>query len=77
MLIQSVSEEPGGVELFLPAGYDLLWSVVTLAALAGVGALVVLAVRALTREPSPALHGLADGDPVRRAARRHATTVTV
>ncbi|MFH6691307.1 hypothetical protein QVL82_21080, partial [Cellulosimicrobium funkei] len=63
--------------MFLPAAYDLLWSVVALAVLAGVGALVVLVVRALTREPAPALHGLADGDPVRRAARRHATTVSV
>ncbi len=77
VLTQNVTEEPGGVALFLPAGYDLVWSVVALAALAGVGALVVLVVRALTREPAPALHGLADGDPVRRAARRHATTVSV
>jgi hypothetical protein len=77
VLTQNVTEEPGGVALFLPAGYDLVWSVVALAALAGVGALVVLVVRALTREPAPALHGLADEDPVRRAARRHATTVSV
>ncbi|WP_455604650.1 hypothetical protein [Cellulosimicrobium funkei] len=68
MLIQSVSEEPDGVDLFFPAAYDLLWSVVALAALAGVGALVVLAVRALKREPAPALPELADGDPERSAA---------
>lgn len=78
MLIQTSSGEPQGVDLFLPAGYDLLWSgaaVAVLAVLVGLGVGVVLVSRAATREPS--LHGLAREDPVRRAARRHATTVSV
>ncbi|QJW37613.1 hypothetical protein [Cellulosimicrobium protaetiae] len=69
------SEEPQGVDLFLPAAYDLVWTGAVLAVLVALGAAVVLAVRAATRTPS--LHGLAGDDPVRRAARRHATTVSV
>lgn len=76
MLIQTSPEEPQGVDHFLPAGYDLLWSGAVLAVLMGLGVAVVLVVRAATRAPEPSLHGLAQEDPVRRAARRHATTVS-
>lgn len=67
----------GDRSLFVPAAYDLVWSAVVLLVVAGVVTAVVLVVRALLRGTSrPAsLHDLADGDPVRRAARRHAGAV--
>ncbi|WP_264031977.1 hypothetical protein [Cellulosimicrobium sp. SH8] len=71
------SDEPQGVDLFLPATYDLAWTGAALALLVALGVAVVLAVRAATRTRAPSLHGLATEDPVRRAARRHATTVSV
>lgn len=76
MLIQT-SEGPQGADLFLPAAYDLAWTGAVLAVLVALGVAVVLAVRAATRAPEPWLQGLATEDPVRRAARRHATTVSV
>ncbi|ARU52296.1 hypothetical protein CBR64_13335 [Cellulosimicrobium cellulans] len=76
MLIQT-SDGPQGVDLFLPATYDLAWTGAVLALVVALGVAVVLAVRAATRTPEPSLRGLATEDPVRRAARRHATTVSV
>jgi len=75
-LIQT-SKSLQGAGLFLPAVYDLAWTGAALAVLVALGVAVVLAVRAATRAPEPSLQGLATEDPVRRAARRHATTVSV
>lgn len=78
MLIQNVRKEPAGTELFLPAGYDVVWSALALVLLAGFVAAVVLVARALARTGPrvPRLHDLVAADPVRRAARRHGVTVS-
>ncbi len=77
-MIQSVAEEPAGTDLFLPAGYDLVWSALVLVLLAAPVAVAVLVVRDRTRPgpPSPCPHELLAADPVRRAARRHGSTVS-
>src|SRR5690606_29464764 len=77
MLVQTTTEQPPAVDLFLPAAYDVLWSGAVVAALATLALVVVLAVRAVARPPGPTLADVAGADPVRRAARRHATTVSV
>ncbi|MFI2702475.1 hypothetical protein [Cellulosimicrobium composti] len=77
MLVQTTTEQPPAVDLFLPAAYDVLWSGAVVAALATLALVVVLAVRAVARSSGPTLADVAGADPVRRAARRHATTVSV
>jgi hypothetical protein len=76
MPVQTLAQS-GGPSLFLPAAYDLLWSSVVLVVLAGAVVLATVVVRALVRRGprTASLHDLAAGDPVRRAARRHAGTV--
>jgi hypothetical protein len=52
VLIHNAPEEPAGIDLFLPAGYDLVWSALVLVLLAGLATAVVLVIRALTRRAS-------------------------
>ncbi|WP_139316080.1 hypothetical protein [Cellulosimicrobium sp. CUA-896] len=76
MPVQTLAQSDG-VDLFLPAAYDVAWSAVVLLLVVGAVVAVVLVVRALLRTPPRpvSLHDVADADPVRRSARRHAATV--
>ncbi|WP_435738739.1 hypothetical protein V5D56_09225 [Cellulosimicrobium sp. PMB13] len=76
MPIQTLAQN-APADLFVPAAYDVVWSIIVALLLAGVAVAVALAVRALARGagPGPSLRALADDDPVRSAARRHAGIV--
>jgi hypothetical protein len=76
MPVQNVAQI-AEVSLFVPATYDLVWSLALLLILALAVTVVVLVIRALVRGASRTdlPHDHAAGDPVRRAARRHAGTV--